>query len=163
MERASASASSQLLQCDHHSQQSCSSSSGIGSILALILAASSPSSDPRPLFSKSTCSSLGFGVAGEEEDADWSLACSRRAAGARRQACTSGGARSNRRGGADSTVVKKKVKNARKKERVKMVRQNYEELCAVVGARVERGSGHSHRYRVVRPYRTLPPRTFQPI
>lgn len=42
----------------------------------------------------------------------------------------------------DGVAIKKKVKNAREKERVRAVRQEYEELHAVLGDRVERGSGH---------------------
>ena len=54
------------------------------------------------------------------------------------------GRRSKRRlqSRSDCEEIKKKVKNAREKERVLAVRHEYDELAAVLGDRVERGSGH---------------------
>ena len=64
--------------------------------------------------------------------------------------------RKSRRGGqrrcerdGEGVIVKKMVKNEREKTRVRVVRHGYEELCAVLGDRVERGSGHFSKVRTL--------------
>ena len=52
-----------------------------------------------------------------------------------------------RRGGSSS--AKKIVKNAREKERVRIVRMGYEELCRVLKGQVEKGSGHFSKVRAL--------------
>ena len=47
------------------------------------------------------------------------------------------------------STAKKEQKNAREKERVKNVREEYEALRAVLGSRVERGSGHFSKVRTL--------------
>ena len=60
--------------------------------------------------------------------------------------------RSRRKSGASSSgrsAADKEAKNAREKERVRIVGTHYKELHTVLGDRVERGSGHFSKVRVL--------------
>ena len=131
--------SGQLLQLDSaaSSQTFSTSSSGVSSS---VCSASSPS--PYSADTNSGGSSYG------DKDTEWRQTRAggrrRRRAGRRRRS-RSEGATARGAGG----VGKKKVKNAREKERVRIVRQCYEKLSAVLGDRVERGSGHFSKVRTL--------------
>ena len=131
---------------------------GSSSSLAAFSSSYSFCSSRSPL--SDTESSIGASstsVCGEEEDADWCLpqAETRPTCGGH-----SSNRRARRRGGdqrqpLDRVPVNRggpsaaKKKNAREKEKVKNVREEYETLGAVLGSRVGRGSGHFSKARIL--------------
>ena len=85
---------------------------------------------------------------GDQDDVEWCL----KRPSCRRSKAKSGGRRVRRgqQGTAASSAVEKKgVKNAREKERVWNLRQKYEELLAVLGQSVDRGTGHFSKVRTL--------------
>ena len=67
----------------------------------------------------------------------------------RRKSRRGGQRRCKSEGDGEGVIVKKMVKNEREKTRVRIVRHGYEELCAALGDRVERGSGHFSKVRTL--------------
>ena len=138
-----------------------SSSSGIGSSLAAFSFSSSSSRSPlsdSASTGAASSSSSGSSGCGGEEDAEWCLGDTRRAtrsrrsSGSRRPRARAQSQRQPLGGGGSSTrgnVAKKMMKNAREKERVKHVREQYEALDGLLGSRVERGSGHFSKVRIL--------------
>ena len=129
------------------SSADCGSSSGIGSSLAAFSSPSfSSSSFPLSSGTESSISASSTSGCGGEEDTDccpsWVETWRTSASGGR-----SRNGRARRRRG--PSAAKKKQKNAREKERVKKVREEYDALGAVLESWVEKGSGHFNKVRTL--------------
>lgn len=128
--------SSQLLLSDGQSA-ACSQSTSSG-------VSSSTSGSFSSVSSLSPSGSNSSGSVGYcDNDTEW-----RRSSTSRRRR----GRRGGRRQGSAGTVevVKKRVKNAREKERVRIVRQEYDKLGTVLGGHVDRGTGHFSKVRTLK-------------
>ena len=134
------------------SSASSGNSSGIGSSLAQ----SSPTlSSVSDTFSSIGSCSWTAGPSGEAEDSEWCLeeeeGKPRR--GRKRGRRSRNGGRRNQQGvggaAAGGGGGVRKRKNDREKERVRDVREQYEQLSAALGDLVERGSGHFSKVRTL--------------
>ena len=133
--------SSQLPLIASSQSSSAECSSGIAATFSL---SGSPTS-----LSDTASSGVWSGVA-DDQDADWCLETGRsrgRGKRGKRSRRIAQLQQNGRSGGA--IVAKKQLKNAREKERVKNVREQYEGLGVLLGERVERGSGHFSKVRTL--------------
>ena len=104
-------------------------------------AASSQPTSSTSFSSSPSSDASGSSYGGRRGESRTSLSCQRASSSKRNRRRRSG------RGG--RSVADKMVKNKKEKERVRIIRQGYEGLCAVVGDCVERGSGHFSKVRTL--------------